>query len=92
VKDNWSNKHLRWLTELILPDHSQQIVLQEMIQTITERTRRVARLVNELEHRVKQWRYYPVFKAIQAMRGVRILVAVGTIAELGDLIPISIII
>jgi len=85
VKDNWSNKHLRWLTELILPHHSQQIVLQEMIQTITERTKRVARLVNELEHQVKQWRYYPVVKAIQAMRGVRMLVAVGTIAELGDL-------
>ena len=85
VKDNWSNQHLRWLTELILPHHSQQIVLQEMIQTITERIRRVARLVNELEHQVKQWRYYDVVKAIQAMRGVRLLVAVGTIAELGDL-------
>jgi transposase len=85
VNDNWSNQHLRWLTELVLPHPSQQIVLQEMIQTITERTRRVERLVNELEHQVKQWRYYPVVKAIQAMRGVRLLVAVGTIAELGDL-------
>lgn len=85
VKDNWSNQHLRWLTELILPHHSQQIVLQEMIQTITERINRVARLVNELEHQVRNWRYYPVVKAIQAMRGVRMLVAVGTIAELGDL-------
>ncbi|MBA6340160.1 IS110 family transposase [Colwellia sp. MB02u-10] len=85
VKDNWSNQHLRWLTELVLPHPSQQIVLQEMIQTITERTKRVARLVNELEHQIKKWRYYPVIKAIQAMRGVRMLVAVGTIAELGDL-------
>jgi transposase len=85
VNDNWSNKHLRWLTELVLPHPSQQIVLQEMIQTITERIKRVARLVNELEHQVKPWRYYPVVKAIQAMRGVRLLVAVGTIAELGDL-------
>ena len=59
-----------------MPHPSQQIVLQEMIQTITERTKRVARLVNELEHQVKQWRYYPVVKAIQAMRGVRMLVAV----------------
>lgn len=85
VNDNWSNQHLRWLTELVLPHPSQQIVLQEMIQTITERIKRVERLVNELEHQVKQWRYYPVVKAIQAMRGVRLLVAVGTIAELGDL-------
>ena len=32
-----------------------------------------------------QWRYYPVVKAVQEMRGVRLLVAVGVVAELGDL-------
>jgi len=85
VNDNWSNKHLRWLTELTLPHHSQQIVLQEMIQTIIERIKRVKRLDNELQHQVKNWRFYPVVKAIQAMRGVRMLVAIGTIVELGDL-------
>ncbi|MEZ9601395.1 IS110-like element ISVisp2 family transposase [Vibrio sp. 10N.286.46.A8] len=85
VNDNWSKKHLRWLTDLILPHHSQQIVLQEMIITINERMQRLQRLDNELLHSVKNWRYYPVVKAIQAMRGVRLLVALGTIAELGDL-------
>ena len=85
VNDNWSKKHLRWLTDLILPHYSQQIVLQEMIMTISERIQRLQRLDNELLHQVKNWRYYPVVKAIQAMRGVRLLVALGTIAELGDL-------
>lgn len=85
VKDNWSKKHLRWLTELVLPHHSQQIVLQEMIQIISERMQRLQRLDNELIHQVKNWRYYPVVKAIQAMRGIRLLVALGTVAELGDL-------
>ncbi|MFT6586466.1 MAG: transposase [Cognaticolwellia sp.] len=85
VKGTWSNQHLRWLTELVLPHPSQQIVLQEMIQTITERIKRVERLVNELAHQAKLWRYYPVVQALQAMRGIRFLVAVGTIAELGDL-------
>ena len=85
VNDNWSKKHLRWLTDLILPHYSQQIVLQEMIITISERMQRLQRLDNELLHQVKNWRYYPVVKAIQAMRGVRLLVALGTIAELGDL-------
>ena len=82
---NWSLKHLRWLTELVLPHPAQQIVLQEFIQTITERISRLERLDNELSHHVYQWRYYPVVKAIQAMRGVRLLVAAGVVAELGDL-------
>ena len=50
-----------------------------------ERQKRLERLDNELEHHVRNWRYYPVIKAIQAMRGVRLRVAVGVIAELGDL-------
>ena len=83
--DSWSLKHLRWLTEIVLPHPCQQIVLQEMIQTISERMARLKRLDNELTHQVKQWRYYPVVKAIQALRGVRLLIATGLITELGDL-------
>ena len=56
-----------------------------MIQSISERMARLKRLDEELAHQVKQWRYYPVVKAVQAMRGVRLLVATGMIAELGDL-------
>ena len=52
---------------------------------MTERINRLKRLDNELVHHVKRWRYYPIVKAVQAMRGVRLLVAVGVIAELGDL-------
>jgi len=85
VKDNWSLQHLRWLAELVLPHPCQQIVLQEAVSTITERLKRLKRLDNELTHQVKNWRYYPVVKAVQAMRGVRLLVATGVIAELGDL-------
>ncbi len=83
--DNWGPKHLRWLTEMVLPHTAQQIVLQEMIQTINERMARLKRLDNELMHQVMHWRYYPVVKAIQAMCGVRLLVAARVIAELGDL-------
>lgn len=82
---NWSLKHLRWLTELVLPHPCQQIVLQEHLQIIMERQGRLERLDNELAHQVKNWRYYPLIKAVQAMRGVRLRVAAGVIAELGDL-------
>jgi len=84
-KANWSKKHLRWLSELVLPHPAQQIVLQEYLQTVTERINRLERLNNELKHHVQHWRYYPVVKALQAMRGVRLIVSVGVVCELGDL-------
>ena len=83
--ENWSLKHLRWLSELIFPHPSQQIVIQEYLQTVMERIARLERLDNELLHQVKNWRYYPVVKAIQALRGIKLIVATGVIAELGDL-------
>lgn len=83
--DNWSLKHLRWLTELVLPYPAQQMVLQEMIQTVNERMKRLKRLDDELFYHVKQWRYYPVVQAVQALRGVRLLVAAGVVSELGDI-------
>ena len=50
-----------------------------------QRLKRLKRLDNELTHQVKNWRFYPVLIAIHALRGVRLLVATGVIAELGDL-------
>ena len=50
-----------------------------------ERQVRLERLDNELTYHVKSWRYFPVVQSIQAMRGVALLVAVGVVAELGDL-------
>lgn len=83
--DRWGPKHRRWLTELILPHPAQQIVLQECITTLNERFARLERLDNELKHQVFNWRYYPVVKALQAMRGIKLIVAAGMVAELGDL-------
>jgi len=45
--------------------------------------KRSKRLDNELTHQVKNWRYYPVVKAVQALRGVRLLVASGGKRRLG---------
>jgi transposase len=82
---NWNEAHLRWLGELILPTPAQQIVFQEYVNTITERTQRVGRLERMLAAQVKDWYFAPVVQALQAMRGVRFINAVTLIAELGDL-------
>ena len=81
----WSAKHLQYLSGLTLPHPTQQIVLREYMDVITERTHRLERIDNELSFTLKNWRFYPVVQALQAMRGVRLLVAGGVVAELGDL-------
>jgi len=82
---NWNEPHLRWLTTVIMPTPAQQIVFQDYVNTITERTERLKRLENMLKEHVKGWYFAPVVDALQAMRGIRFINAVTFIAELGDL-------
>ncbi len=83
---NWSEKHLRWLAEDVnMPYPAQKVVFQEYVNSVTEANERVKRLEKEILFHVKQWRLYPVVECLMALRGVRMVVAVTIMAELGDL-------
>jgi transposase len=82
---NWSTEHVRWLARLVFPTPAQQIVFQEYVRTVAERTELLQRLEVELLEHAKTWRLAPVVAALQALRGVQFTVAITTIAELGDL-------
>jgi len=84
-KKPWTPAHLRWLADLSLPHPSQQIVLQEYIATVREGTERTVRMTDQILQLLPGWRWNPVVEALQALRGVAPLVAVTTIAEIGDL-------
>jgi transposase len=82
---NWSAEHLRWLARLVFPTPAPQIVFQESVRTVSERTELLQRLEAELLSQAQTWRFYPVVAALQALRGVQFTIAIITIAELGDL-------
>ena len=66
-------------------DHSaQQIVLQDYIHAVTDAETRVERLTGQIEELIAQWSMAPVVEALQAMRGVALIVAVIMAAEVGD--------
>jgi transposase len=84
-KGSWTPAHMRWLSDIALPHPSQQIVLQESITTVREGTERAARMTDQILRLLPEWRWNPVVKALQALRGVAPIVAATTIAEIGDL-------
>jgi transposase len=64
---------------------AQKIALQEYIEAANECTGRVARLSEQIRLAVEEWRMAPMVKALQALRGVSLICATVTVAELGDL-------
>lgn len=85
-KTSWNEAHLRWLAdEVRCPSAAQKIVFQEYVNTVTEAQHRLQRLNEQIEVFVKQWRLYPAVEALMSMRGVKMIVAVTVVSELGDL-------
>lgn len=84
-KSPWSKAYMRWLADIKMPHRAQQIVLQEYIDTLEQCSARVRRLTEQIRQLVPQWRLFPVVQALQSLRGVSLIVAVTTVAELGDL-------
>src|SRR5438093_5763913 len=74
---NWGPEHVRWLARLVLPTPAQQLVFQEYVRTLTQRTQLLHRLAAELLEQAKPWRLYLV-DALQALRGVQFTVAITT--------------
>ncbi len=82
---NWGPAHRRWLSEFVFLAPWSQIAFEEHRRAIEDRLAQCARLEQALREAVPQWRFAPVVEAIQALRGVQFTVAVGLIAEIGDL-------
>ncbi len=84
-RTSWSKAHMRWLSGIKMPHRAQQIVFQEYINTLSQCQQRVQRLTEQIQQLLPQWRMFPVAQALQSLRGVSLIVAVTTVAEIGDL-------
>ena len=83
-KTNWTKSYYRWLGELNFGDASSQIAFTEYHLAVQAADARVARLTQALGTSVKGWRFEPVVQALQALRGIDVVSAVGLVAEIGD--------
>ena len=84
-RSTWSRAHWRWLGEQAFASAHQQLVFGEGIRRIEEAHARCDRLDLALAEAVAGWRLAPLVQALQALRGVGLVVAATLVAEIGDL-------
>jgi transposase len=80
----WTLAYRRWLTTVRFAHPAQQIVLQDYIHAVQDAEARLERLTRQIEELLPSWSMAPVVAALQAMRGVALVVAVTVVAEVGD--------
>jgi transposase len=81
---HWTKSHRRWLGELTFAHAAQHLVLEELLARIERAEEVCARLKAAIVEMVPSWTLAPVVAAVQALRGVSILVAATVVAEVGN--------
>lgn len=84
-KTSWCGAYYRWLGTLNFGEGAAQTAFTEYWQAVSAADDRVERLTTALQAAVAGWRFEPVVAALQALRGVAAVTAIGLAAEIGDL-------
>lgn len=84
-KTSWCGAYYRWLATLNFGASAAQTAFTEYWLAVTSADERVERLSQALQASVTHWRFAPVVAALQALRGVAAITAIGLVAEIGDL-------
>ena len=84
-KTAWCGAHHRWLAGLSFEGAATQTAFTEYWNAVKSVDERVARLTEALLSSITGWRFEPVVNALQAMRGIAAITAIGLMAEIGDL-------
>src|SRR5262245_58246172 len=84
-KKAWGPTHMKWLMAQKLEHRKQRIAFEELLEGIRQESERVERLEEAIRQAVPEWSLAEVVAALQAMRGIDLIAAVGVLAEIGDL-------
>jgi len=84
-KTSWSKAYYAWLGSLSFDTQPAQTAFTEYWLAVQAADARVQRLTQAVRDSVSGWRFEAVVKALQALRGVDVVTAMGLVAEIGDL-------
>jgi Transposase and inactivated derivatives len=84
-KANWSQAHMRYLRELVLPHPAMKTILEEYLQGIDAAHARVQRIEASMLQLLESWRLKSAVQALMAFRGFQLVAAMITVSELGDI-------
>jgi transposase len=83
-RTKWTRLHWSWIKQQAFAAEASRRVLADGIRAVEEATARVERLEKDIEELVETWSLAPLVRALQALRGVRLITAVILAAEIGD--------
>src|SRR3712207_35491 len=80
----WGFRHRVWLADRRFPHPAQQLALQSYVNRLDQAEGRKRQLEQQLAELVPAWSLAPVVTALQALKGIQLVIAATLVAEVGD--------
>ena len=80
----WGYSHRVWLADQSFEHPAQQITFQTYLNAEEQAAERRASIDDQLGRLLPHWSLAPVVEALQALRGIGLIIAVSMVAEIGD--------
>lgn len=84
-KSRWTRDHLLWVGKQAFEQEADVLTLSDYLHEVERLRDRVADLTKSIEELAPKLESWPLIQALQAFRGIKILVATWIAVELGDL-------
>lgn len=81
----WTARHRQWLSGRRFPHEAQQVAFQSYLNAMEQCLSRRGELEQQIRDLVPRWSLGPLVDALQALRGVALVIAVTIVSEVGDL-------
>jgi transposase len=82
---NWTKRHRIWLADRTFQIPAQQIAFQNHLNALEQAEARIAEVEAQILQLLPEWALTPQVEALQALRGVALVVAVNFVCEVGDI-------
>ncbi len=83
-KAHWTEAHMRYLRELVMPHRAQKMVMEEYLLRIDAATVQVGRIDAQMDLLLQTWSRRPFVEALMGFRGFQTTAAMVLTAEVGD--------
>ena len=85
AKTTWTPAHMRYLRELVLPHPAMKVILEDYLCAIDVANERVNRCEEAMGELLVSWQLRPAVEALMGFKGFKIVAAMITVSELGDI-------
>jgi transposase len=85
AKSTWTPAHMRYLRELVLPHPAMKVILEDYLCAIDAANERVNRCESAMGDLLVSWQLRPAVEALMGFKGFKIVAAMITVSELGDI-------